>query len=65
MSSTNPLGRPASIPEWAYSEVFRLQGEGFGCRKIVRLLEDRGVYTTRSSVSRLLLGQTPYALVRR
>ena len=54
MSSTNPLGRPASIPEWAYGEVFRLNEEGMGCRRIVRLLEGEGVFTTKSTVHRLL-----------
>ncbi len=34
---------------------------GYGCRRIVRSLEEAGVFTTRSSVSRLLNGQPPYA----
>ena len=54
-------GRPASIPLWAFGEVFRLRDLGYGCRRIVRSLEEAGVFTTRSSVSRLLNGQTPYA----
>ena len=53
-------GRPASIPEWAFGEVFRLRDLGYGCRRIVRSLEDAGVFTTRSSVSRLLNGLPPY-----
>jgi len=53
-------GRPASIPQWAFGEVFRLNSDGYGCRKIVRLLENLGIYTTRSSVSRLLLRQGTY-----
>ena len=54
-------GRPASIPEWAFGEVFRLRDLGYGCRRIVRSLEEAGGFTTRSSVSRLLNGQPPYA----
>ena len=58
-------GRPASIPEWAFGEVFRLHSLGYGCRRIVRSLEEAGVFTTRSSVSRLLNGQLPYAAIER
>jgi hypothetical protein len=54
-------GRPASIPLWAFGEVFRLRDLGYGCRRIVRSLEEAEVFTTRSSVSRLLNGQLPYA----
>ena len=54
-------GRPASIPLWAFGEVFRLRDLGYGCRRIVRSLEEPGVFTTRSSISRLLNGQPPYA----
>ena len=54
-------GRPTSIPQWAFGEVFRLHSLGYGCRRIVRSLEEAGVFTTRSSVSRLLNGQPPYA----
>ena len=53
-------GRPASIPEWAFGEVFRLYDLGYGCRRIVKSLEGAGVFTTRSSVSRLLNGRPPY-----
>lgn len=53
-------GRPQSIPLWAFGKVFRLHENGYGCRKIVEQLEGSGVYTTRSSVSRLLLGRPPY-----
>ena len=53
-------GRPTSIPEWAFGEVFRLRDLGYGCRRIVRSLEEAGVFTARSSVSRLLNGQPPY-----
>jgi hypothetical protein len=53
-------GRPTSIPQWAFGEVYRLRDLGYGCRRIVRSLEEAGVFTTRSSVSRLLNGQLPY-----
>ena len=52
-------GRPTSIPQWAFGEVFRLHGLGYGCRRIVKSLEEAGVFTTRCSVSRLLTGQPP------
>ncbi len=61
MQARKVTGRPASIPEWAFGEVFRLRDLGYGCRRIVRSLEEAGVFTTRSSVSRLLNGQAPYA----
>ena len=58
-------GRPTSIPQWAFGEVFRLHGLGYGCRRIVKSLEEAGVFTTRSSVSRLLNGQLPYPAIER
>ena len=54
-------GRPVSIPASAYGEVNRLHGLGYGCRLIAAMLEERGVYTIKSSVARLLKGQAPYA----
>ena len=61
MQARKVTGRPASIPEWAFGEVFRLRDLGYGCRRIVRSLEESAVFTSRSSVSRLLNGQPPYA----
>jgi len=61
MQTKKVTGRPVSIPQWAFGEVFRLRDLGYGCRRIVRSLEEAGVFTTRSSVSRLLNGQPPYA----
>ena len=60
MQTRKVTGRPASIPRWAFGEVFRLRDLGYGCRRIVGSLEGVGVFTTRSSVSRLLNGQAPY-----
>jgi len=40
--------------------AFRLQAQGHGCRRIATLLEDQGVFTTKSSVNRLLRGLPPY-----
>ena len=65
MQGRKVTGRTASIPEWASGEVFRLLDLGHGCRRIVRPLEEAGVFTTRSSVSRLLNGQLPYAAIER
>ena len=53
-------GRPASIPESAFHDVRRWHGQGFGCRRIARLLEKRQVFTTRSSIHRMLSGLPPY-----
>ena len=61
MQAKKVTGRPTSIPQWAFGEVFRLRNLGYGCRRIVRSLEEAGVFTARSSVSRLLNGQPPYA----
>ena len=65
MRTKKVTGRPASIPLWAFGEVFRLRDLGYGCRRIVRSLEEAGVFTTRSSVSRLLNGQLPYPAIER
>ena len=61
MQARKATGRPSSIPLWAFGEVFRLRDLGYGCRRIVRSLEEAGIFTTRSSVSRLLNGQPPYS----
>ena len=61
MQTRKVTGRPASIPLWAFGEVFRLRDLGYGCRRIARSLEEARVFTTRSSVSRLQNGQPPYA----
>ena len=53
-------GRRQSIPESAFPEVLLWNKQGFGVRRIARLLEQRRVFTTRSSVHRLLNGLPPY-----
>jgi len=53
-------GRPQSIPVTAYESVFQWHFRGYGSRRIVRLLEDLGIYAAKSSVSRLLLKQGTY-----
>lgn len=40
--------------------VFRLNAEGQGCRRIVRSLATDGIFTTKSSVHRLIRGLPPY-----
>ena len=65
MQTKKVTGRPTSIPQLAFGEVFRLRDLGYGCRRIVRSLEETGVFTTRSSVSRFLNGQPPYAGIER
>ena len=37
-----------------------MAGQGYGCRRIVRLLESKGVYCGKSSVDRPLRGLPPY-----
>ncbi len=54
------MSRPVSLPKTVHAEVFRLHGAGVGCRRIVRRLERMGVWTTKSSVHRLLRGHPPY-----
>ena len=54
------MTRPASIPEKVVPTVLSLSRQGFGVRRIDRALEGCGVWTTRSSVHRLLTGQPPY-----
>ena len=61
MQTRKVTGRPASVPEWTFGEVFRVRDLGYGCRRIVRSREEAGVFTTRSSFSLLLNGQPPYA----
>ena len=65
MQARKVTGRPTSMPQWAFGEVFRLPDLGYGCRRIVRSLEEAGVFTSRSTVSRLLNGQPPYAGIER
>ena len=53
-------GRTASISESAFGDVLRWHGQGYGCRRIARLLEGIGVFASKSSVERLIRGQPPY-----
>ena len=53
-------GGQASIPPSVFPDIRQWYREGAGCRKIARLLENRGVYTTKSSVDRLLRGRGVY-----
>lgn len=53
-------GRPASIPMTAYGTVHRLHSLGLGYRRIVRFLESEMVFTTKSSVYRLIHRLPPY-----
>ena len=53
-------GRPPSIPVTAYELVFQWHSKGYGARRIVRLLESLEIFSTKSSVGRLLLRQGTY-----
>ena len=44
------IGRQQSIPESVFDDVRRWRGQGYGCRKIAKLLEGVGIYTGKSSV---------------
>ena len=57
---TTKAGRPQSIPPTAYAEVNRLHGLGYGYQRISAMLEERGIFTTRSSIYQLLNGLRPY-----
>ena len=54
-------GRPQSIPVWVWPTVFKLHGQGLGYRRVADALIPRGVFTTKSSVERLIKGKPPYA----
>ena len=54
-------GRPQSITPDAFDQVRKLQAQGYGFRKIANLLADQGVFTTKSSVERMLKGLESYA----
>ena len=54
------IGRPQSIPRWAWPEVFRLYSQGHGYRAIADLLIPLRVGTTKSSVERLIKRLPPY-----
>ena len=49
-------GRHQGIPETAYGMVFKLRANGLGARRIATLLEEEGVFTTKSTVDWLLHG---------
>lgn len=57
------MSRPQSIPGHMVDEVVRLARQGFGARRIAKRLESVGIWTTKSSVHRLLAGQSPYQRV--
>ncbi len=54
-------GRPQSIPPHMWGTVFELHGQGLGYRRVADALIPRGVFTTKSSVERLIKGKPPYA----
>ena len=54
--TTSP-GRPQSIPPWAWPEVFRLREQGLGYRRVASALLSLKVWTTKSSVERLVRGK--------
>ena len=58
--TTSP-GRPQSIPPWAWPEVFRLREQGLGYRRVAAALIFLKVWTTKSSVERLINGKAPYS----
>ena len=53
-------GRAPSIPSSAFQQVFDLHSRGLGVYRIAAELAGQGVFTTRSSVDRLLRRQAPY-----
>ena len=53
-------GRPTSIPAWAWPKVFELHRQGLGYRRVAVSLESLRVWTTKSSVERLVRGLPPY-----
>ena len=53
-------GRPRSIPQAVWSEVFSLYASGLGYERIARELQKIGIWTTRGSVERLIKGRGSY-----
>ena len=54
------MTRSQSIPREAVPTVLSLARAGFGARRIAKMMEKHRVWTTKSSVHRLLTGQPPY-----
>ncbi len=54
------MSRSPSIPRELVIELIRLNWQGLGRRRIAQELERWGVWTTKSSVDRLLRGLPPY-----
>ena len=54
------MSRSPSIPRELVSELIRLNRQGLGRRRIAQEMERWGVWTTKSSVDRLLKGLPPY-----
>ena len=54
-------GRRASIPDSVIGEVGKWHMQGFGCRRIAKLLAQHQVYTIWGSVHRLIHGKPPYS----
>ena len=52
--------RTQSIPTEAFSTVLSLAQAGYGSRRIARSLEKAGIWTSKSSVDRLIRGLPPY-----
>jgi len=53
-------GRPQSIPVEIWPEVIRLYGQGLGYRRVANALIPLKIWTTKSSVERLIKGRPPY-----
>lgn len=60
MRQATKRGRPQSIPPEAWAECFRLYGLGYGYRAVAHRLGELEVFTTKSSVARLIRGERPY-----
>ena len=54
------MSRSPSIPERAVPMVVSLSQAGYGSRRIAKMMERHKIWTTKSSVHRLLTGQPPY-----
>ena len=50
-------GRPKAIPSESFDTVLQLYSQGLGYRSIANALWRRGVYTTHTTVRRLLMRQ--------
>lgn len=64
MTHRRGAGRPRAIPPESFNTVLQLYSQGLGYRSIANHLWGLGVYTTHTTVRRLIRGQGAYSDAR-